>query len=320
MENRLIEVKNLYRYYSKQCAVNNVNFSLNKGEILGFLGLNGAGKSTTMQMIAGNLAPSSGEIFISGIDLKEQPKDAKMRLGFLPEQPPLYHELSVDEYLTYCAKLHRIATSKVKSAVDTAKQRCGLGQTGQRLINNLSKGYKQRVGIAQAIIHSPEVIILDEPTVGLDPVQIMEIRKLITELGQEHGVILSTHILPEVQATCTHVQVIHQGQLIFNAQVSQLQTNIDNVQDYVLGFRSPPKLKELLELNGVIHAELEASGKFRCHFENNQPEVLSYIMQTSLNRDWELIEMTPKQQSLEQIFVDLVSGNDAKVLMQKDRE
>ena len=191
----LIEVTNLSRQFGDHCSVDDVSFSLNKGEVLGFLGPNGAGKSTTMKMMCGNLTPTVGEIKIGGYDIIEQPKLAKAEIGYLPEIPPLYPELTVDEYLTYCAQLHGLRKTAIKKAVTVGKQKCGLADVGHRLITNLSKGYQQRIGIAQAILHNPSVIILDEPTVGLDPLQILEIRQLIRELGKEHGVILSTHCL-----------------------------------------------------------------------------------------------------------------------------
>ncbi len=175
----LVHADHLTRYYSQTCAVSDVSFQLAKGEVLGFLGPNGAGKSTTMQMITGNLAPTAGEIKIHGIDLLDRPKQAKREIGYLPEQPPVYVELTVDEYLRYCARLNRMARSGITRAIATVKERCGLGAVGHRLIGNLSKGYRQRVGIAQAIIHTPAVVILDEPTVGLDPIQIREIRSLV---------------------------------------------------------------------------------------------------------------------------------------------
>ena len=192
----LISVNNLYRQYGSLDAVHDVSFELQRGEVLGFLGPNGAGKSTTMQIITGNLAPSSGQIKICGIDLLDAPRQAKARIGYLPERPPLYRELSVDEYLVFCTQINRIPRQQRQAALERAKHRCGLEQAGRRLINNLSKGYQQRVGIAQAIIHSPDIVVLDEPTVGLDPIQIREIRHLIRELASEHAVILSTHILP----------------------------------------------------------------------------------------------------------------------------
>ncbi len=239
----LISVEHLYRYYGTTCAVRDVNFELRKGQVLGFLGPNGAGKSTTMQILSGNLAPSAGRVMINGIDLLDQPKRAKAELGYLPEQPPLYRELTVDEYLWFCARLNRIPGKGRSAAVATAKQRCGLADVGGRLIGNLSKGYQQRVGIAQAIIHTPKVVILDEPTVGLDPIQIREIRNLIRELGKEHGIILSTHILPEVQAVCTHVQIIHQGTLVFADSIAGLDARMRGSHLRV-GLRQPPALSE----------------------------------------------------------------------------
>lgn len=215
-QDRLINAIGLSRYYSEHCAVNNVDVVLHKGEVLGLLGPNGAGKSTTMQMLTGNLSPSAGEIQINGIDLLDEPRNAKQQLGYLPEQPPVYRDLTVSEYLHYCARLRNVPSAQRKGAVATASERCGLQDVSKRLIGNLSKGFRQRVGIAQAILHNPAVVILDEPTVGLDPIQIREIRRLIRELGKEHGIILSTHILPEVQAVCDRVQILNRGKTVFN--------------------------------------------------------------------------------------------------------
>ena len=201
-----ISARGLTRSFGNHIAVNDITLELRRGEVLGFLGPNGAGKTTTMHMLTGNLAPSRGEIRICGIDLLEQPSAAKARIGYLPEVPPLYRELTVDEYLQLAAKLHRVPRARRANAVATVKQRCGLSDTGGKLIGTLSKGYQQRVGIAQAIVHSPDVVVLDEPTVGLDPNQIRDIRGLIRELGGAHSVILSTHILPEVEAVCDRVR------------------------------------------------------------------------------------------------------------------
>lgn len=212
----LITAIELSRYYGENCVVDNLELQLNKGEVLGLLGPNGAGKSTTMQMLSGNLAPTSGQIAINGIDLIDEPTRAKQQIGYLPEQPPVYRDLTVWEFLHYCAKLRHIPRKQHQQALEQACQRCGLESVSKRLIGNLSKGYRQRVGIAQAILHNPAVVILDEPTVGLDPIQIREIRHLIRELGKDHGIILSTHILPEVQAVCDRVQIINRGKTVFN--------------------------------------------------------------------------------------------------------
>ena len=218
----LVSVTGLHRYYGDFCAVRDLAFDLRRGEVLGLLGPNGAGKTTTMNLLAGTLAPNAGAIRIDGHDLFEAPRAAKSAIGYLPELPPLYPDLTVDEYLEFAAGLRGIPRAARRSARDAAKARCGLGEYGRRLIGNLSKGYQQRVGIAQAIVHEPSVIILDEPTVGLDPNQIREIRSLIIELGRDRGVILSTHILPEVLATCTDVKIMHRGALVHEQSVGEL--------------------------------------------------------------------------------------------------
>lgn len=211
----LIQAEHLHRYYGNHHAVDDISINLYKGEVLGLLGQNGAGKSTTMQMLTGNIAPDNGTVTIKNINLLEHPVAAKQHLGYLPETPPLYRDMNVVEFLQYCARLHDIPKVNVAAAVDKVMQRCGLEKMKQRLITNLSKGYQQRVGIAQAIIHEPSVIILDEPTVGLDPIQIQEIRTLIRELADDHSVILSTHILQEVEAVCDRVQIIKAGKTVF---------------------------------------------------------------------------------------------------------
>jgi gliding motility-associated transport system ATP-binding protein len=227
-----LSVQNLSRNYGGHTAVHDVNLQLMQGEVLGLLGPNGAGKTTTMQMLTGNLAPSAGCIKICGVDLLERPREAKTHLGYLPEIPPLYQEMTVDEFLRFVAKLHQINSQNIQVALDSAKQRCGLSDRGAHLINTLSKGYQQRVGIAQAIIHNPDIIILDEPTVGLDPNQMREIRELIRELGASSSVILSTHILSEVESVCDRVNIMHQGQLVLDETLSGLKekdTNLETV-------------------------------------------------------------------------------------------
>lgn len=300
---QLIQVEQLFRYYGDHCAVNNVTFTLEKGEILGFLGPNGAGKSSTMQMICGNLAPTSGQILINGIDILDNPKEAKRELGYLPEIPPVYRELTVDEYLNYCGKLHQIPREKLPSAIDSAKDRCGLTDVGERLIGNLSKGYQQRVGIAQAILHSPSVIILDEPTVGLDPIQIREIRELIRELGKEHGIILSTHILPEVQESCTRVQIIHKGKLVLNDSIEGLEQQM-RASSVVLETRQEADLMKLYALDGVQKIDGLGERRYRIFHDKNKSPA-ERIAEMAVSLGWGLLELTPERRSMEEIFIDI---------------
>ncbi|MEJ2180399.1 MAG: ABC transporter ATP-binding protein [Gammaproteobacteria bacterium] len=308
MQNDLfVSVKDVSRFYGKTRAVHNISFEVKRGEVLGFLGPNGAGKSTTMLMLTGNLAPSEGEIVINGIDILENPKLAKANIGFLPEQPPLYRDLTVDEYLRFCAKLHRIDQARLSSAIDSAKQRCGLTEVGQRLIANLSKGYQQRVGIAQAIIHSPAVVILDEPTVGLDPIQIREIRQLIRELGGEHSVILSSHILPEIKTTCDRVQIINEGELVLSDTVAALDHYMhESCVTVVLA--NPPSIADLEAINGVTSVEALDNNRFKCYFEPKGQSPAETIVNLSVQHQWRLTELTPDKRSLEQIFVDITTS------------
>jgi ABC-2 type transport system ATP-binding protein len=305
----LIAVEHLNRYYGKYCAVNDVSFTLSKGEVLGFLGPNGAGKTTTMQMLSGNLAPSSGQIKINGFDLLDQPNKAKRSLGYLPDTPPLYKELSVEEFLHYCAGLHGIAKNSVAPAINNAKERCGLAAVSDRLIANLSKGFQQRVGIAQAILHNPEVIILDEPTVGLDPIQIREIRALIRELGRDHGVILSTHILTEVQESCSHVQIIHQGQLILSESIAGLNQTM-NTGSLQVTTRLTPDTGVLLTIPGVSSIENITNNQLKIQY-SVADDPTRHIAETIIAAGWGLQELTPVKKSIEDIFIALTRDSDS---------
>jgi ABC-2 type transport system ATP-binding protein len=303
----LIEVEHLSRYYGKHCAVNDVNFTLAQGEVLGFLGKNGAGKTTTMQMLCGNLAPSSGRIKINGYDLLDQPTAAKLNLGYLPDTPPLYKELTVQEFLYYCAELHRIAKNLKAKAVNRTLERCGLTEVTNRLISNLSKGYQQRVGIAQAILHNPDVIVLDEPTVGLDPIQIREIRALIRELGQDHGVILSTHILSEVQESCSHVQIIHQGKLILNETIAGLNLQMDTGTLQVTT-HLPTDIEILLSIQGISSIETVTPNLIKIHHSVTANPV-EQIAEQIIAAGWGLQELTPIKRSIEDIFIGLTKDH-----------
>lgn len=306
-QDTLIEVTDLVRYYGDLCAVKDVSFSIRRGEVLGFLGPNGAGKTTTMQMISGTLAPGGGGITVGGVDMLDQPKKAKGGIGYLPEHPPLYRELTVDEFLGYCARLHRIPRAQRAEALARTKGRCGLASVGHRLIGNLSKGFQQRVGIAQAILHSPAVVILDEPTIGLDPIQILEIRGLIRELRADHSVILSTHVLPEVQAVCDRVLIIFQGRLVLNDTIENLTRGTTSAS-LRIALSQPPSVDALRTIAGVDTVEPLDEHRFRVrHGPNTSPATA--LAERAVAERWGLYELVPEARSLEETFVQLTCGD-----------
>lgn len=303
MSEYTVEAIELTRLYGGRAAVSEVSFNLAKGQVLGFLGPNGAGKSTTMKMLTGNLAPTLGSVKICGIDMIEKPKEAKALIGYLPEMRPLYKEFTVDEYLTIAARLHNVPSKQIKKAVEVAKERCGLGHMSKRLIENLSNGYQQRVGIAQAIIHNPMVVILDEPTVGLDPIQIRDIRTLIKEIGQEHSVIVSTHILPEVEMVCDHVQIIDQGKLVFNGGIDVLKKQRRG-DKLLAGFSNMPDIEAVEKIKGVAEAEVTENNMMRIRMEEDA-EPQEAIVKAAVRHSWGLYQIAPDQTSLEDVFVQL---------------
>ncbi len=305
----LLRAEGLSRHFGDLLAVDDVSFTVRKGDVLGFLGPNGAGKTTTMRIISGNLAPSTGSVSVANHDLLEDPRAAKASIGYLPEQPPVYRELTVTEYLDYCAALNRIPRGARRGARDTALERCGLTDVRQRVIGNLSKGYQQRVGIAQAIIHQPLLVVLDEPTVGLDPIQIREIRSLIRELGTQHGVILSTHILPEVQAICDHVQIIHQGRLVLRDNIGGLARRMQSTALQV-AFRHAPEPAALERIAGVRSVDAQDGGRVRLYCEPEQNPA-DELVRRSVENDWGLYELIPEQASLEDIFLQLTTEEAA---------
>ncbi len=300
----LVSVRSLHRRYGNLHAVKGVSFELGRGEVLGLLGPNGAGKTTTMQMLCGALAPSAGEILIDGENLLDSPTQTKRKIGYLPERPPLYPELSVDEYLRFCARLRRVKVDEISTAMERVKSRCGLVDVGRRLLGNLSKGYQQRVGIAQAIIHRPTVVVLDEPTAGLDPNQIRDIRALIGELGEDHAVLLSTHILPEVQAVCQRVQILFEGRIVLNERLDVLNRSGGCLR---AGFHRPPDTAELDQLAGFSRVERIDSERFRL-FHDPGASVAEAVAERSVAKGWGLFELIPEQRALEEIFVSLTSG------------
>lgn len=277
--------------------------------MLGLLGHNGAGKTTTLQMLTGCLFPDSIEessIEICGISLFRQPALAKAQLGYLPENPPLYRELSVNDYLTFAARLRGMKSSALAEALRHTRQRCGLEAAGKKIIGTLSKGYQQRVGIAQAIIHSPSVIVLDEPTVGLDPAQIRTIRGLIRELGDTHSVILSTHLLSEVESICDRVEIMQQGKLIYGDS-SQHMKQHGSVSGFIIGLRAPPPLEVLEGIAGVSHVEQLSATQFRV-LHAPDSDARSELLMRAAQQGWQPEHLTPLQATLEEIFINITDA------------
>jgi len=305
-----ISAHGLTRNFGSYTAVNRLDLELNRGEVLGFLGPNGAGKTTTMQMLTGNMAPSAGSIRICGIDLIGEPTSAKAKIGYLPERPPLYRELTVDEYLVLAARLHRVPSGTRRAAIDNVKNRCGLAAVGRKLIGTLSKGFRQRVGIAQAVVHDPYVVVLDEPTVGLDPIQIREIRGLIRELGGRHSVILSTHILPEVEAVCDRVQILHHGSVVYSDTIAALR-EFHSGRTLLLGLRRPPADGELASIRGIARIETVSPGRYRVHFTAGA-DATEEIVRRAVEHDWGLFQLAPAQTSLEDVFVKLIQSEQTE--------
>lgn len=254
MNESILKIENLSHRYSVQWAIRDINFEINKNGIYGLLGSNGAGKSTTMNIICGVLKQTEGSVSIKGIDMRKDPVQAKRHIGFLPQIPPLHPDLTVEEYLVHCANLRYVPKNDVNKAVDEVTVRCGISHFKKRLIRNLSGGYQQRLGIAQAIIHNPDFVVFDEPTNGLDPNQIVEIRHLIKEIAQERTVILSTHILTEVQATCDHIYMIEQGSLVFSGSVDEFDNYIEP-NSLLLSLLANPGTEELRLIPGITGVE-----------------------------------------------------------------
>ena len=303
MSTPIVEVKHLSHRYSVDWAIRDINFSIEKKGILGLLGSNGAGKSTTMNIICGVLNQTEGDVFINGIDLRKNPVEAKKHIGFLPQKPPLHPDLTVDEYLVHCAVLRRMPSSEIRKAVDYAKERCAISHFSNRLIKNLSGGYQQRVGIAQAIVHNPEFVVMDEPTNGLDPNQILEIRSLIKEIATDHAVLLSTHILSEVQATCKEIRMIEHGNMVFSGTMEEFDNYVvPNSLNVTLG--NPPSMEELAKIPNVLNIDQTGPGMFRIRFTGDD-SISEKIVTESVKGDWRLREITMERCSLDVIFAQL---------------
>ncbi|MDE2310842.1 MAG: ABC transporter ATP-binding protein [Betaproteobacteria bacterium] len=301
-----LSAHNLSRRFGQREVVHGVSLELRCGEVLGLLGHNGAGKSTTLQMLTGALMPHSGQIEICGFDLARQPMQAKARVGFLPETPPLYREMSVDDYLLFSARLHRVPHIQIAVDLAETRRRCGLQDCGKKIIGTLSKGYRQRVGIAQAIIHQPEVIILDEPTVGLDPAQIRDIRALIRELGDAHSVILSTHLLGEVESICDRVEIMHHGRIIYGDSSVKMQ-QYGHQPGFIVTLMAPPGLLELQAIAGVQQVEQLSVTQFRIlHTPDSDPGTA--LLALAAQNGWQAKQLVPLQARLEDVFVQITEN------------
>ncbi len=309
MPDLMIEISALTRRFGTALALDGIDLNVRRGDVMGFLGPNGAGKTTTMRILAGLLTPTSGTARITGLDILAEPVKTRARIGYLPESPPIYGEMTVREYLTFLAGLRGVPSKEIGSAVTNAMGRCGLEQVAGRLLRNLSKGYRQRAGIAQALTHNPEVVILDEPTVGLDPIQIREIRQLIRELGGDHSVLLSTHILSEVQMTCDRVAVINKGRLITEDSLEGLEKKAAQEQGFRIRWQNPPSEAELREVTGINDLQQEEDSAWII-VPAPEGDPTNELVRRSVEKGWNLRELTPLSRSLEEIFVHLTTDEN----------
>ncbi len=306
----IVKVENLSHRYTSQWAIKDINFEIKERGVVGLLGSNGAGKSTTMNIICGVLNQTEGEVYINGISLRENPVEAKKHIGFLPQKPPLYGDLTVDEYLVYCANLRLMDKNEVRQAVDRAKERCGITHFSNRLIRNLSGGYQQRVGIAQAIVHNPKFVVLDEPTNGLDPNQILEIRELIKEIAKDHSILLSTHILSEVQATCEYIRMIEHGNVVFTGTMEEFNNYI-KPDSFIVYMDQKVSTEELTAIKGINNVETLDNNKYRFHFEGGR-ETMQRLLQMGVEKGWGISEMTLEKSSLDEVFAQLSGKRKTK--------
>ena len=302
----MIEVEQLSKSYGPREAIKNLSFQIKKGEVVGFLGPNGAGKSTTMNVLSCIMPASSGSARICGYDVFEQALEIRKLIGYLPETPPLYSDMVVYDYLTFAARLRNIPSKKTKLAVDQVIERCSLNEVDGRIIGRLSKGYQQRVGIAQALVHDPDILILDEPTIGLDPIQIIEIRKLIQELSASHTIILSSHILPEITQICKRVIIISDGQIAAVDSLEALTTRLRKGERLLLKIRQNNNeiINKLSALKKVTTVTEEQPAQFIIDCEPNA-DIQDEIAQLTLDNKWGLVELKPVSMTLEDIFLKL---------------
>jgi len=299
----IVKIEHLSHKYSSSWAIRDINIEINQSGIVGLLGSNGAGKSTTMNILCGALNQTEGNVYINGIDVREEPERAKQEIGFLPQTPPLYMDLTVDEYLIYCADLRLMEKKKIKPALDDAKERCGITHFSNRLIRNLSGGYRQRVGIAQAIIHRPKLVVLDEPTNGLDPNQIIEVRALIKEIAADRAVIFSSHVLSEVQILCKEIKMIEAGRIVFSDTMDAFNNYVEP-HSVLMHLENPPSESELLKVQGVNKVEFLTERQVRVYFSGDQ-EIAERLVAASVQHSWRLREINLDKSALDEIFKQL---------------
>ena len=317
----MIKVEGLTKRYPRTLAVDNISFEVEKGQIVGFLGPNGAGKTTTMRVLTCFLPPTAGKVNVAGFDVTENPMEVKKRIGYLPETPPLYPEMEVYEYLTFVGKMKGITSNDIGKRVDEAMDRCAIGDVRTKLIDRLSKGYRQRVGIAQAIIHNPDVLILDEPTSGLDPKQIIEIRDLLKALSGEHTIILSTHILSEVEVNCERVIIINEGKLVANDTYTNLTNRPRGHEQVALEVETPGRpaqpyrdvqrrLEQVTGVSRVVIEEDSRNGRLAFEVEGLQGrQIRADLARTVVNSGWNLGELRILGTTLEEVFLQLTKAD-----------
>ena len=303
MENPIVKVEHLYHRYTTQWAIEDISFEIDGSGVVGLLGSNGAGKSTTMNIICGVLKQTQGKVFINGIDTLKHPVAARKYIGFLPQKPPLYPDLTIDEYLRFCAEIQWMDKKKIKSAIAVAEERCGITHMKDRLLRNLSGGYQQRVGLAQAILHDPKFVVLDEPTNGLDPNQILEVRQLIKDIAVDRTVMLSTHILSEVQATCSSIKMIEHGRVVFSGSTEDFDNYIEPNTLY-LEFDQLPVVDELMKLPGIKRAEVLDNHGVRLWYDGERGTI-KQVMREAVSRGWDMTELRKEKSSMEAVFAKL---------------
>jgi ABC-2 type transport system ATP-binding protein len=304
----MIDVQNLSKSYGDRQAIQGLNFSVRKGEVVGFLGPNGAGKSTTMKIVTGYMAPTSGQVKVAGFDIFENPIEVKRRIGYLPETPPVYQDMYVGDFLTFVANLKGVDPARVKALVDRALEKTGLENVRKRLIGNLSKGYKQRVGLAQALVSDPEILILDEPTVGLDPKQVAEMRQLISQLKGQHTIVLSTHILPEVQASCEKVIIINRGVIVAEDSLEGLSRRMSgggHIVKLKVRRNQDALVRGLAKVKGV-HKAVNSGNFIEIETDGND-ETVEQSAALAVQQGAGLLELKVQSIALEDIFIKLTS-------------